>query len=82
MSRDADDRGHVDPVTVVSLTQMMIVDMPTQTMACDRPEQLNELALNFEVGFRMRVAEEFVLSLKLVPSHYELQYLLVGRQIY
>ena len=27
----ADNRGHVDPITMVSLTQIMIVDMPTQT---------------------------------------------------
>ena len=33
MSRDADDRGHVDPVTVVSLTQTIIpVVSVTQTI--------------------------------------------------
>ena len=36
MSRDADDRGYVDPVTVVSLTQTIItVVSVTQTMVVD-----------------------------------------------
>ena len=40
VSCDADGRGHVDPVTVVSLTQTIIaVVSVTQTMIVDMPTQ-------------------------------------------